>query len=186
MKEDFLIFNKYTMSETLRKVASIQGAGTYESKNGLLYKFDYTFVDGSSINANHKTQQAPFKPGDEVVVEERGRKDDFVWGAVRKRQEGFWTGTPEQVPYNKDETTKRIEASWAVNTAVVGLGSLKNLTEVERYARELLLMRDRIVETPYDAYKGQEPHKWTKEDMQTAEATQDMEIPMPTDNDLPF
>ena len=174
------------MSETLRKVASIQGAGTYESKNGLLYKFDYTFEDGSSINANHKTQQAPFKAGDEVVVEERGRKDDFVWGAVRKRQEGFWTGTPEQVPYNKDETTKRIEASWAVNTAVVGLGSLKDLTEVERYARQLLLMRDRIVETPYDAHKGQQPSKWTKEDMQTAEAVHELEVPMPTDNDLPF
>jgi hypothetical protein len=174
------------MSETLRKVASIQGAGTYESKNGLLYKFDYTFTDGSSINANHKTQQAPFKPGDEVVVEERGRKDDFVWGAVRKRQEGFWTGTPEKVPYNKSEEIKRIEASWAVNTAVVGCGSLKDLNGIERYARELLLMRDRIVETPYDAHKGQQPSKWTKEDMQTAEATKDIEVPMPTDDDLPF
>jgi hypothetical protein len=90
------------------------------------------------------------------------------------------------VPAYKDETTKRIEASWAVNTAVVGCGSLKDLDGIERYARELLLMRDRIVETPYDAHKGQEPQKWTKEDMQTAEATKDMEIPAPTDNDLPF
>ncbi len=172
--------------ETLRKVASIQGAGTYDSKNGLLYKFDYSFEDGSSINANHKTQQAPFKAGDEVVVEERGRKDDFVWGAVRRRQEGFWTGTPEKVPYNKDETTKRIEASWAVNTAVVGCGSLKDLDGIERCARELLLMRDRLVENPYDQFKGEKPAGWTKEDIQSAEAVQDMEVPMPSDNDLPF
>jgi len=172
--------------ETLRKVASIQGAGTYDSKNGLLYKFDYSFEDGSSINANHKTQQAPFKAGDEVVVEERGRKDDFVWGAVRRRQEGFWTGTPEKVPYNKSEEIKRIEASWAVNTAVVGLGTLKDLDNIESYARELLLMRDRLVENPYDQFKGEKPAGWTKEDIQAAEATQDMEVPMPTDNDLPF
>ena len=175
------------MSETLRKVASIQGAGTYNGQKGLLYRFEYTFDDGSTISANHKTQEPPFKAGDEVVVEERGRKDDgFAWGAVRKRQEGFWTGAPEKVPYNKTEEIKRIEASWAVNTAVVGLGSLKDLNEIESYARQLLLIRDRIVEIPYDAHKGQEPAKWTKEDMQTAEATQDMEIPMPTDNDLPF
>jgi len=172
--------------ETLRKVASVQGAGTYDSKNGLLYKFDYSFEDGSSINANHKTQQAPFKAGDEVVVEERGRKDDFVWGAVRRRTEGWCTGNPERVPAYKDETTKRIEASWAVNTAVVGLGSLKDLDNVESYARQLLLMRDRLVENPYDQFKGVKPAGWTKEDIQSAEAAQDMEVPPPSDDDLPF
>ena len=167
-----------------KTVASIQGAGTYESPHGLLYKFDYSFEDETTISANHKTQAPPFKVGDEVEVVVRGSKDNFTWGQVRRPENKAYS-TPTQ-SYSKDETTKRIEASWAVNTAVVGLGSLKDLSEVERYARELLLMRDRIVETPYDAHKGQEPQKWTKEDMQTAEATKDMEIPAPTDNDLPF
>ena len=173
--------------ETLRKVASVQGAGTYDSPKGLLYRFEYTFQDGSTISANHKTQEPPFKSGDEVVVEERGRKDDgFTWGAVRRRTEGWCTGNPERVPVYKDETTKRIEASWAVNTAVVGLGSLKDLDNVERYARELLLVRDRLVEFPYDNFKGVKPAGWTKEDINAAEAAQDMEVPPPSDDDLPF
>tara|TARA_R100001530_G_scaffold4135_2_gene5750 strand:- start:26 stop:538 length:513 start_codon:yes stop_codon:yes gene_type:complete len=167
-----------------KTVASIQGAGTYESPHGLLYKFDYTFEDETTISANHKTQAPPFKVGDEVEVVVRGSKDNFTWGQVR-RPENKSYNTPTK-PYGKDETTKRIEASWAVNTAVGGLGSLKDLSEVERYARELLLMRDRIVETPYDAHKGQEPKKWTAEDMHAAEAVMDIEIPAPSDNDLPF
>jgi len=167
-----------------KTVASIQGAGTYESPHGLLYKFDYEFEDKTTISANHKTQVPPFKVGDEVEVVVRGSKDNFTWGQVRRPENKAYSTQTQS--YSKDETTKRIEASWAVNTAVVGLRSLKDLSEIERYARELLLMRDRIVETPYDAHKGQEPQKWTKEDMQTAEATEYMEIPAPTDNDLPF
>tara|TARA_R110002111_G_scaffold17689_2_gene44059 strand:+ start:2464 stop:2916 length:453 start_codon:yes stop_codon:yes gene_type:complete len=72
------------MESSVKKVASIQGAGTYESPHGLLYSFDYSFEDESTIKANHKTEQSPFKPGDEVEVVLKGSRDGFNWGQVKR------------------------------------------------------------------------------------------------------
>jgi hypothetical protein len=79
-----LIPKHYNMENSVKKVASIQGAGTYEGVHGLLYSFDYTFEDESTLRANHKTQQSPFSPGDEVEVLVKGSKDGFSWGTVKR------------------------------------------------------------------------------------------------------
>ena len=54
------------MENQTKKVTSIQGAGTYEGKHGILYSFDYSFDDETTIRANHKTTAPPFSVGDEV------------------------------------------------------------------------------------------------------------------------
>ena len=58
------------------KVKQVQSTGSFDmSINGqptTLYSFEYEFDDNSSGFANHKTQEAPFKAGDEVLVEENG------------------------------------------------------------------------------------------------------------------
>ena len=53
----------------ISKIKAIQGNGTFESKFGLMYKFEYVMEDGTLVNANHKTEQSPFKVGDTVEYE---------------------------------------------------------------------------------------------------------------------
>ena len=81
------------MGNQVKKVTSIQGAGTYDGKHGLLYSFDYTFEDETTIRANHKTESPPFSVGDEVEVIVRGSRDGFSWGQV-KRPENLTLNLP--------------------------------------------------------------------------------------------
>jgi len=175
----------------LKIIDSIQGAGTYESQHGTLYSFEYVFEDDSTIKANHKTLTSPFKSGDEVEVIVKGTKDNFSWGQVKK---------PESVNYssnksssNKEETVKRIESSWAINTAVLALGNLSGdkdayLNRVEVMAKKLLKLRDSIVKMPYSESEDLSSSKWTKEDMLNAEAEKENNYPIEevSQEDLPF
>jgi len=58
------------------KVKQVQSTGSFDMSIGgqptTLYSFEYEFDDNSVGIANHKTQDAPFKAGDEVLVEENG------------------------------------------------------------------------------------------------------------------
>ena len=68
----------------ITKVKSVHGNGTYDSKHGLLYKFEYTFDDGVSLVANHKSQVCPFKIGDTVEYNINGTNTYGSWGNVGK------------------------------------------------------------------------------------------------------
>ena len=70
------------MQNTVKQVTSKNE--TYQGPNGLLYKFQYTFEDGLELTANHQTQEAPFKPGDQVEVTVRGESQYGKYGAVKK------------------------------------------------------------------------------------------------------
>ena len=72
------------MGNQVKKVTSIQGAGTYDGKHGLLYSFDYEFEDETTIRARHKTEAPPFRVGDDVEVIVRGSRDGFSWGQVKR------------------------------------------------------------------------------------------------------
>ena len=50
-------------------ITRITGAGTWDGPHGLLYKFEYTFDDGVTLTAQHKTEAPPFKVGDKVNYE---------------------------------------------------------------------------------------------------------------------
>ncbi|MAK31598.1 hypothetical protein [Acinetobacter sp.] len=111
----------------VKTISAIQGAGTYESPHGLLYSFDYEFEDNTSIRANHKTQQSPFNVGDEVNVIVKGTKEDFSWGQVQRKMDGFEfgdrssTSTSNSVTRFEDRDAKRqslIMNQWAIKTAI--------------------------------------------------------------------
>ena len=72
----------------ISKVKSVQGNGTFESKHGLLYKFEYEMEDGQVLMANHKTPSSPFAIGDDVEYVIKGSNDYGSWGNVSKPQEG--------------------------------------------------------------------------------------------------
>lgn len=40
----------------ISKVKSVQGAGTFNSQHGLMYKFEYVMQDGATLVANHKSE----------------------------------------------------------------------------------------------------------------------------------
>ena len=50
-------------------ITQVTGAGTWDSPNGLLYKFAYSFDDGITLTAQHKTETPRFKVGEKVGYE---------------------------------------------------------------------------------------------------------------------
>lgn len=65
-------------------IKTVTANGTFESKHGLLYKFEYEMVDGTTLSANHKSKDNAFNIGDEVEYEVKGTNDYGSWGTVKK------------------------------------------------------------------------------------------------------
>lgn len=85
------------------KVTAVTANGTYDSKFGLLYKFEYKFEDGQVLNANHKTQDGNYAVGEEVEYEVKGSNDYGSWGKVSRPQtEGGSFGGFKKDPKTQD------------------------------------------------------------------------------------
>ena len=57
----------------ISKVKSVHPKNeTYQSPNGLLYKFNYEMEDGAKLSANHNTEQCTSKAVDEVEYDITG------------------------------------------------------------------------------------------------------------------
>lgn len=76
----------------LSEITQITPNGTFDSKHGTLYKFEYVFKDGAVLGANHKTQNSPFKVGDVAEYEIKGTNDYGSWGKVQKPDTGNFNG----------------------------------------------------------------------------------------------
>ena len=112
-----LIPKHYTMENQTKKVTSIQGAGTYEGKHGILYSFDYSFDDETTIRANHKTTAPPFSVGDEVDVIIRGSRDGFSWGQVKRPENLAYNSKPTSVDKFQDRQDIILN-EWAIGRAL--------------------------------------------------------------------
>jgi hypothetical protein len=105
------------------KIKHVTGNGSYENQYGaeqpngkkLLFKHEYTFEDGVTLNASHKTEVCPFKIGDEVEYEVK--QDHEVYGksgSVKKPDSGNgYRGGGKNEDY-----VKGIEVGHAINNAV--------------------------------------------------------------------
>jgi len=91
------------------KVTQVQGAGTWND----LFKFEYTFEDGTVLTAFHKTEEAPFKAGDLTEYEVRKETERGKSGKVGNPQQGNYQ--PRQQDPDKQ---KNIARSVALNNAV--------------------------------------------------------------------
>lgn len=122
------------------KVQEVHFKDIWERPEGRLYKFSYIMEDGSSLSANHKTQEAPFKPGDEVEYEIKGTNSYGAWGRVQRVG-----GYQQRGPAKTDPATQqRIERSWAMGHAVQMLGPMKTVSRdgVKAYMREACRLAD--------------------------------------------
>jgi len=91
------------------KVTQVQGSGTWNE----LYKFEYTFEDGTVLTAFHKTAEAPFKAGDLAQYEVRKENQYGKSGSVGKPEP--WLTQPRK---EDSEKQKNIARSVALNNAV--------------------------------------------------------------------
>lgn len=171
-------------------LSSLQGNGTWTTSQGkLMYAFHVQLSDGVAGECNSISETPPYAVGDNVYYEIKGQSPKGT-PRLKVSTSPPFQGTARP-PVNKDETTKRIEASWAINVAVNSLGILKAdkdtyLDTVEAMARELLLRRDSIVKTPYNESVASSSTRWTEEDMNRAESVTEVELPEPSANTLPF
>lgn len=69
------------------KVKAVQASGTWDSPNGMLYKFEYTMEDGTTLTAQHKEPSNVFQPDTEVEYEVKGENSYGKYGKVSKPQE---------------------------------------------------------------------------------------------------
>ena len=112
--------NQITMKTS--KVKSVTANGTWESKFGLMYKFEYVFEDGQIINANHKTAEGAFAIG--TVLEYEITNAEYNNGKVSKPQDVQQAGQTSTKPYV--DNTKGMKIGHAITNATnmyIALGS---------------------------------------------------------------
>ena len=117
---------------------------TWKGQSGIMYDYYITLEDGEEGTASSTSAEAPpYSEGDEVEYTKRTNN----WGtklSIKKAGGNFSGGGG----FKKDpETIKRIENSWAINTAVLMIGAQKMpledyLQQMRDTARILLTERD--------------------------------------------
>mgnify|MGYP000005821609 CR=1 FL=1 len=147
----------------ISKVKSVHPKNeTYQSPNGLLYKFNYEMEDGAKLSANHKTEQCPFKAGDEVDYHIKGSNNYGSWGSVKKPESSFSPQGAKVAPANNrnTDTQDQIMRQSSLNRAVDALGQNKEPMQYTGLAEYFF----NYVKTGEVATKNPEPQKKGKED----------------------
>ncbi len=98
------------------KIKSVTPNGTFDSKHGLLYKFEYEMEDGTSLTANHKDPFNVFGIGQEVEYEIKGTNDYGSWGSVKKPESDYRAFTTTQA--DQDTRQRSIVRQSCLNRAV--------------------------------------------------------------------
>lgn len=113
------------------KIKSIQPNGTYESQNGLMYKFDIELENGESGEVSAKTENR-WNIGDEVEYQTTPTK----YGVRMKLTK------PDQQKGNSPDIQRRIDASWAIGHAINQASDPIQILEI---AEHLIQMRDSLI-----------------------------------------
>lgn len=134
------------------KIKNIQGAGTFDSQYGMLYKFEYEFETGLLALVNHKTQSPPFKVGDTVEVELTGEFKGVKTAKLKKN-------TDYDAPKGSPTTQMNIERQWAINAAISILKDFPDyasadFNQIKAYAIQLTKIRDQ-----WEAYHWEKNEK---------------------------
>ncbi len=114
------------------KVKSVQGAGTFESQYGMLFKFEYEMEDGQVITANHKKDK-PLDVGSEVDYEVKTQFKGIDHGKVRLHQDtppAFSNGGNKQ-SNNNNNTSFAMSYSKDIVCACINNGIITSSKEIE-------------------------------------------------------
>lgn len=131
-------------------IKSIQPNGTWEGRNGLMYKSEIELEDGTIGEVSSKTQDR-WSVGDDVAY----TTSQTAYGTrmqLNKPQYGGGGGGNAPRKTSPD-VQRRIDASWAVGQAVQMLGKVNDLSDgtlqayehdLELFAKRLLDIRNRV------------------------------------------
>lgn len=121
------------------KITQVQGNGHFDTTNGRFYSF-HVELDGNALTmfeVNAKSETPRWKVGDQIWYEITGEYKG-VKKAKFSTQDPATSGAPRIGGRPQDpETTKRIENSWAVQTAIQLHGSLLKGEGVEDYLAKI-------------------------------------------------
>jgi hypothetical protein len=120
---------------------------TWQGQSGTMYDYDVVLEDGTDgVASSTSAENTPYGEGDEVEY----TKTENKWGVklrIKKAGGDFGGGGFKQNP----ETQKRIENSWALQTAVQimgvcdeGVTYTQYLKQCSDLAKTLLLQRDSL------------------------------------------
>ena len=116
------------------KIKTIQPNGTYDSQNGLMYKFEVQLESGESGEVSAKSENR-WSVGDEVEFEVTPSK----WGdRIKLTKPGFGQGGQKNSP----DIQKRIDASWAIGHAITQESDPEKILEAAEF---LLSIRNTLI-----------------------------------------
>jgi hypothetical protein len=117
------------------KIKTIQPNGTYDSQNGLMYKFEVELESGECGEVSAKTENR-WNIGDEVEYDITESK----WGnKIKLTKPGF---NANQSKSNNPEIQKRIDASWAIGHAINQESDPEKILEAAEF---LLSIRNTLI-----------------------------------------
>jgi len=138
------------------KITNVQQSGTWTGQYGVMYKMEVTLDDGRSGEVSAKKPDA-WKAGDECEIE---KEEQTQYGTRWKIRKPGFNGGPSGAfsgPKN-EETTKRIDASWAVGQSLAILGPIcaqvdnapPTMGETKKLALQILELRNELVKSLTD------------------------------------
>lgn len=119
------------------KIKTIQPNGTWDSRNGLMYKFEVELEDGTSGEVSAKTQNR-WNIGDEVEYEVTPSK----WGNRLKLDKVGFANKGAAGNRQSPDIQKRIDASWAIGHAINQESDPEKIVEAAEW---LLKLRDTLI-----------------------------------------
>ena len=127
-------------------IKNVTGNGSWEGKYGVMYSFLVEFEDGVSIEANSKSQLAPYGLNDtvwyEVVREtEYGKKGKISRTDPDQNFQKGSSGGGSQSP----DIQKRIDACWSIGQAITILGSVPDEVSVAKWLEDVSDVSDMLI-----------------------------------------
>lgn len=126
----------------MSKIVSAQTAGTWDGPNGTMHRIEVLLDDGTSGEVMAMTPDR-WKAGDEVEVKSKKETQYGVKLKLDKPGYGYQSGypSPSGGAGSKDA---RVGAQWAINAALTNLGPGSTEADIEKEARILIAVRDRL------------------------------------------
>lgn len=109
------------------KIKTILPDGNFTTQHGTFYSFKYTFEDGETITANHKSETSPFNQGDEVEYQVTKEDQYGKKGKLNKPGEAFTAK-----PFNgksKPANNRSFALSYSKDLAVAVIRAGKSVSD---------------------------------------------------------
>lgn len=132
-------------------ITQVQGNGTFDSQYGVMYKYHVEFDNGDlQAEATSKTSPPPWKEGDTVWYEVTGEFRGLAKVKISRQDPAASKFGGGGVARREDpDLQKRIENSWAIQTAVQIVGPTEGIPDwkrIQTLALNLLYLRDHLDE----------------------------------------